>query len=141
MKKYKTTLYNLATAEGSQGLRLASFNTSADAIEWGLLWQGRTCPSDLGHGVLPYVVGHFVVRQWCDSSEDWFPLGDCPCMEWQKDTGGNWGQVGDCADAGDDWATSRAFAGALGDVSAPACWKCGASERIGDYCKACLSNQ
>jgi hypothetical protein len=46
--------------------------------------------------------------------------------DWQKDTDGNWGQ---------------AFASALGSDSAPACWKCGASERIGDYCKACLSNQ
>jgi hypothetical protein len=47
--------------------------------------------------------------------------------DWQKDTEGNWGQ---------------AFATALGsDGVASACWRCGGAERIGDYCKACLTNQ
>lgn len=46
--------------------------------------------------------------------------------DWQKDTEGNWGQ---------------AFAGALGSDTAPVCWSCGKAERVGDYCKACLSMQ
>jgi hypothetical protein len=136
--KYKTTLY---TGDGSRLLRVATFATSAEAVEWGLACEAIPHSADFGDGVLQYVVTRFEVRQWCDSSEGWFPLGDCPCMDWQLDTVGNWGRVGECADTGDGWA-SRAFAGALGDDStAPACWKCGASERIGDYCKACLTNQ
>jgi hypothetical protein len=141
--KYKTTLYaRVRSDQFGQALRLATFHTSAEALEYGLAFEnGRQVHADLGNGMEPHTVSGFVVTQWCDSSEDWYPLGDCPCMEWQKDTRGNWGRVGDCADTGDGWA-SRAFAGALGDDStAPACWKCGASERIGDYCKACLTNQ
>jgi hypothetical protein len=57
-----------------------------------------------------------------------FQCYDCRdgATDWQKDTQGNWGQ---------------AFASALGADTAPACWDCGEAERVGDYCKACLSNQ
>jgi hypothetical protein len=64
-----------------------------------------------------------------DDSRHLFQCYDCRDggEDWQKDTQGNWGQ---------------AFATALGsDGVASACWRCGGAERIGDYCKACLSNQ
>jgi hypothetical protein len=64
---------------------------------------------------------------------------DFQCYECRdsNDTGDGWG-VGFVS--GDCWA-GRAFAGALGSDSAPVCWSCGKAERVGDYCKACLSMQ
>jgi hypothetical protein len=39
----------------------------------------------------------------------------------------------------DDWG--QAFASALGSEVASVCWRCGGAERVGDYCRGCLSMQ
>lgn len=45
----------------------------------------------------------------------------------------------DTNDTGDSWG--HAFVSALGADSAPTCWRCGGAERVGDYCRGCLSMQ
>jgi hypothetical protein len=137
------TLLNGALFEGEP-----EHDRGMNLVEWGLDALGYREPEHSEHyddedtASPALVVNGDAVIPCADCSElftssylDYNDATHCfqcyPCRDgatdWQKDTQGNWGQ---------------AFATALGsDGVASACWRCGGAERVGDYCRGCLSMQ